>query len=145
MGLTFVRVVFAVLLASTLATACYGQENAAADGDTLRVWQSFFSWTGFKYSLGDSVGDVGMGGSNVKNIVGDNPVALGKVETFGKFQIPSFALTLASAAVLGWGVGTDDRELVYVGIGGLLVGIIVDQIGYRYLKSGVRAYNSGLE
>jgi hypothetical protein len=123
----------------------YLYARSTAEDDTLRVWQSFFSWTGFKYSFGDLEGDVGMGGSKVKSIVGSNPLALGKVETFGRFQVPSFVLSLTSAAVLGWGIGSDDRDLVYVGLGGMLVGLIVDQIGYRYLKSGVRVYNKGLE
>jgi len=54
-------------------------------------------------------------------------------------------LSVTSAAVIGWGLGADDRNLVYAGLGGLLVGIVVDQIGYHYLKSGVRIYNDGLE
>ncbi|MDH3215837.1 MAG: hypothetical protein OEN01_06030 [Candidatus Krumholzibacteria bacterium] len=137
-----------ILVSFTLVQPCYGDDSAvesqsqvATPSDSLRVWQSLFSLTGFKYEYDAHKGDVGMGGSKVKEIVRGNQEAFREVQLFGRFQVPSFFITVISAGVAGWGVGSDNESLIYGGLGGVVVGFIIDQIGYSHLKKGVRVYN----
>jgi hypothetical protein len=119
----------------------HAQQATAAPTDSLRVWQSLWATTGFKYQHGLEQGDVGLGASKVKEIVRDNPRALHEVKVFGRFQVPAFFGTIASAAVLGFGLATDKKELTYAGGGVLALSLVIDQVGYPHLKKAARIYN----
>jgi hypothetical protein len=84
-----------------------------------------------------------LGGGAIKSIVGSNQAALGEVKTFGKLATWGFVVGMTSAVVLGVGLGDDHKDLVYVGIGGLLVSTVLDAIGDSHLKKGVRIFNVG--
>src|SRR6059036_2493450 len=86
-----------------LAPSGFGTVDVAT-GDTLRVWQSFSSLTGFGYQYREQKGDVGLGGFKIKAIVKNDPSALREARTFGRFEVPTFFTSLASGAVLGAGV-----------------------------------------
>jgi len=57
----------------------------------------------------------------------------------------TFISAIVSAGVLGWGTGSDNHDLVYIGLKGLVVSLVFDQIGYSHLKKGVEIYNEGFE
>jgi len=143
-------VVCAVLICALAASPCWGgslteapRAEVSAPGDTLRVWQSIFSLTGFKYQYGFLKDDVGMGGGNIRSIVLEDEKALAEVETFGKLQVPSFILTVVAAGATVVGLKADNDGLAYGGLGGMVIAFVIDQIGYGHLKRGVREYNRG--
>jgi len=119
--------------------------SSSAENEALRVWQSGWAISGFKFAYHGYENGVGFGGRNIKRIVSGNPEALREVNTFAKYQVPTFFTTLISAAALGWGLGTKDERFIYIGAGGIVVSFIFDQIGYSHLKKAVRLYNEGLE
>jgi len=112
--------------------------------DTLRVWQSGWAMSGFKYEYHGYENGVGFAGRNIKPILSENPEALREANTFAKYQVPTFFTTLVSAAALGWGIGTKEETYIYVGIGGIVVSFVFDQIGYSHLKKAVSIFNAGL-
>ena len=136
------RTLTMLILLTLTAAPSHGQQVAAAPADTLRVWQSLWSTTGFKYQHGPRKGDVGLGGYAVKGIVQDDPAALHEAEVFGRYQVPTFFLSLASAVAIGAGLAKDRSELIYAGIGGLAVSFAFDQVGYSHLKKAARTYNA---
>ena len=113
--------------------------------EALRVWQSGWALSGFKFDYHGYENGVGFGGRNIKRIVSGNPEALREVNTFAKYQVPTFFTTLISAAALGWGLGTKDERFIYIGAGGIVLSFIFDQIGYSHLKKAARLFNEGLE
>lgn len=141
-------VAFAFILAGSSAAS--SQTSTPVEGwsmvftDTLRVYDSLWSWTGFKYKYGDQGGDVGLGAGPVKRIVANNPAAYAEVRKFAYYEVTTFITTLGSAGVLGWGLGSDDDDLVIAGAIGLGVSFIFDRIGYSHLKKGVKIFNAEL-
>jgi hypothetical protein len=131
------------LLLGTAAAPSHGQPGTAVFSDSLRVWQSPWCTTGFKYQHGAEKGDVGFAGARVKQIVHGNEAALREAEAFARFQVPTFYTSIASAIAIGFGLGNENGELLYVGIGGLAISIAFDQIGYSHLRKSVRIYNAG--
>ena len=141
-------VAFTLMLVGS--SAARSQTSTATEGwnlvstDTLRVYDSLWSWTGFKYKYGDQGGDVGVGAGPVKRIVANNPAAYAEVRKFAYYEVTTFVTSLASAGVLGWGLGSDDDDLVIAGAIGLGVSFIFDRIGYSHLKKGVKLFNAEL-
>jgi len=113
-------------------------------GDKLRVWQSFWAMSGFKYEYHGFEEGVGFAGNNIKEILVVNPEALREANTFAKYQVPTFFTSLASMVAVGYGLATDNESAIYVGAAGLVVSFIFDQIGYSHLKKSVKIYNKGL-
>ena len=140
-GPRFGVALFLLLSIAAIPSRSHAQAGGATASDTLRVWQSFWSTTGFGYQYGPEKGDVGMGGYNVKKLLADDPPALREVETFGRHQVPSFFGTLASAGMLGVGVGRKDDALTAAGAGVLGISLVIDQIGYRHLKRAAQLHN----
>jgi hypothetical protein len=132
---------FLLLSIVAIPSRSHAQERAATAPDTLRVWQSLWSMTGFGYEYGLEKGDVGMSGSNVKKLLAADPTALREVATFGRHQVPSFFGTLAAAVMLGAGLARNDDALTAAGAGVLGISFVIDQIGYRHLKKAARMHN----
>jgi len=117
--------------------------------DSLRVWSSPFSMTGYKYSYLGKKEDVGWGGSKVKRIVQDDPEALKAVNRFGTFHKTSIILYAVSGFTLGWGLGAviagkeeDAKPFLIAGGAGFVVAVPLDIIGYKHLKRGVKRFNA---
>ncbi len=121
----------------------HAQSGEAVARDTLRVWQSFWSVTGFQYQYGVEKGDVGMAGSNVKRLLEDDPAALREAKLFGRFQVPTFFGTIASAIMLGAGFARDDQDLKVAGVSVLAISLIFDHVGYKHLEKAARLHNRG--
>jgi hypothetical protein len=143
-------VAFLILISLSFEVAAYdhGDEgepetSARTMSDTLRVWQSLGSISGFKYEYQRRQEGVGLAGHNIKEILSENPEALREADTFAKYQVPTFFASLISAA-LGYGLAIDNEGAIYIGVGGLIVSFIFDQIGYSHLKKSVKIYNEGL-
>ena len=144
------QLAIALLLMIPSSSVVWSQTPPPRDGwemvltDTLRVYDSKWSLTGFKYKYGDEGGEVGLGAHPVKRIVAANPQAYAEVRKFAYYEVSTFIVILGSAAVLGWGIGSDDSDLIVGGIVGIVVGSIFDRIGYSHLKKGARIFNAGL-
>jgi len=63
-------------------------------------------------------------------------------EVFGRYQVPTFVVSLTSAVLIGAGLVRDRDELIYAGLGGFAVSFVIDQIGYSHLKKAARMYNA---
>jgi len=113
--------------------------------DTLRVWQSLWAMSGFKYEYHGFEEGVGFAGNNIKEILVVNPEALREANTFAKYQVPTFFTSLASMAAVGYGLAIDNETAIYVGAVGLVVSFVFDQIGYSHLKKSAKIYNEGLD
>ena len=140
-----------ILISLSVEVAAYDHGNqselkisARTMSDTLRVWQSLWSISGFKYEYQGRQEGVGLAGHNIKEILSENLEALREADTFAKYQVPTFFASLISAAALGYGLAIDNEGAIYIGVGGLIVSFIFDQIGYSHLKKSVRIYNKGL-
>lgn len=130
------------LLGCTLPAAAHAQRIPAAPGDTLRVWQSFWSATGFKYQFGKTKDDAGLGGYRVKLVVADNPAALLEAKRFGRAEAPTFVSSLAAGAAISVGVGANRPGVAWAGLGVLLASYVIDQMGYAHLKKAARLFNA---
>lgn len=140
---TLVRLAAVIaLLGCTLPAAAHAQRIPAAPGDTLRVWQSLWSTTGFKYQFGKTKDDVGLGGYRVKLVVADNPPALREAKRFANAEVPSFVASLAGASAISIGVGTGKPGVAWAGLGALLASWVIDQMGYAHLKRAARLFNA---
>ena len=109
--------------------------------DTLRVWQSFFSLTGFKYQYGNKKISINWDGNNIKQIVEKNPFAYKEVKTFGNYQKSTFISTILSLIIIQVGIEKKEENLLYIGSGCLVTSFVFDQIGYWHLKKGVTLFN----
>lgn len=139
-----------ILISLDVRAAEHGYGVEATTGqrtinDTLRVWQSGWALTGFKFEYFGHEDGVGFAGRNIKKILSVNPEALREVNTFAKYQVPTFFTTLVFGGTLGWGIGSKNGRLILIGVGGTVVSFIFDQIGYSHLKKAASIFNEGLE